>query len=91
MLYPFGYGLSYSSFVYDNLILEKEEVGAGETLMVSVDVTNTGPRIGDDVVQLYVRHLDVDERQRPLDQLRGYQRVTLAPGETARIDLEAIP
>ena len=55
VLYPFGYGLSYTQFSYDNLIIEKKEITTGESLMVSVDVTNSGVVNGEEEVQLYIR------------------------------------
>ncbi len=87
VLYPFGYGLSYSSFVYDNLILEKEEVGAGETLMVSVDVANTGNRDGEEVVQLYARDPEASV-PRPMKELKGFKRVAVKAGQTVVVTLE---
>ncbi len=81
VLYPFGYGLSYSSFTYDNLILEKDEMGSDETITVSVDISNTGERDGEEVVQLYIRDLESKEI-RPLKDLRGFERVSVKAGQT---------
>src|SRR5205823_1890650 len=75
-LYPFGYGLSYTSFAYQNLRTSADTLAAGDTLTVRVDVTNTGKRAGDEVVQLYVRHLG-SSVARPREDLRGYKRITL--------------
>src|SRR2546425_1457954 len=84
-LYPFGYGLSYTSFAYRNLRTSAERLGSRDTLIVSVDVTNTGRRPGDEVAQLYVRHLG-SRVERPNEDLRGFRRVTLKPGETRAIE-----
>jgi beta-glucosidase len=85
-LYPFGYGLSYTTFVYDSLRTSAATVAAGDTLTVSVNVTNTGVRTGDEVVQLYVQHLG-SGRSRPRQDLRGFERVSLQPGETRTVTL----
>jgi len=78
-LYPFGYGLSYTTFSYDNLKLSQTEAQVGATLEVSVDVANTGNRGGDAVVQLYI-HQRAGSGSRPVRQLKGFQRVNLAAG-----------
>jgi beta-glucosidase len=78
-LYPFGYGLSYTSFELANLSVSPTSSGAE----VSADVTNTGRRKGDEVVQLYIRD-KVASVVRPVRELRGFERVTLGPGETKR-------
>jgi len=83
-LYPFGYGLSYTSFAYKNLRASAAALAAGDTLTVRVDVTNGGKRAGDEVVQLYVRHLG-SRVARPREDLRGYKRLTLGPGETRTV------
>ncbi len=83
-LYPFGYGLSYTSFQYSNLKLTPAAVGPADTLTASVDVQNSGSRAGDEVVQLYT-HFNGSKVQRPLEQLRRFQRVTLQPGETRTV------
>src|SRR6266571_5206718 len=80
-LYPFGYGLSYTTFAYKNLRTSAARLRAADTLIVRVDVTNTGRRTGDEVAQLYVRHLG-SRVVRPTEDLRGFRRVTLKPGET---------
>jgi beta-glucosidase len=81
VLYPFGYGLSYSSFTYDNLILEKDEMGSDETITVSVDISNSGEWDGEEVVQLYIHDLESKEI-RPLKDLRGFERVSVKAGQT---------
>ncbi len=85
-LYPFGYGLSYTSFAYSNLRIP-EELPAGENLRVCVTVTNTGSVEGDEVVQLYA-HDELASVVRPLKQLVAFRRVTLAPGESRDVELE---
>jgi beta-glucosidase len=83
-LYPFGHGLSYTSFRYARLRASAPTLAEGATVTVRVDVTNTGRRAGDEVVQLYVRHLG-SKVERPRKELRGYRRVTLRPGETRTV------
>jgi beta-glucosidase len=79
-LYPFGYGLSYSTFAFSNLKLGRSEIKPGETIDVSVDVENTGAASGDEVAQLYI-HQQYGSASRPLRELKGFQRLTLAPHE----------
>ncbi len=83
-LYPFGFGLSYTTFRYARLRTSAIELRGHDTLTVSVDVTNTGARAGDEVAQLYVKHLG-SKVPRPLEDLCGFQRVTLRPGETKTV------
>lgn len=83
-LYPFGFGLSYTTFAYKNLRTSASTLGASDTLIVRVDVTNTDHRIGEEVAQLYVRHLG-SHVERPNEDLRGFTRVTLKPGETRTV------
>jgi beta-glucosidase len=78
-LYPFGYGLSYTTFSYNNLKLSQTEAKLGTTLDVAVDVANTGNRAGDTVVQLYI-HQRAGSASRPVRQLKGFQKVALEPG-----------
>ena len=86
-LYPFGFGLSYTTFIYSALRLGAATLAQGGSITVSVDVTNSGTRAGDEVVQLYVSYPATTGVPRPIKQLRGFQRVTLAPGETKTVDL----
>jgi beta-glucosidase len=86
-LFPFGYGLSYTTFDYAGLVVHTPLVEAGGTLAVSAKVTNTGPRPGTEVVQLYVRDR-VASVTRPVKELKGFQRVTLQAGETATVRFE---
>ena len=89
-LYPFGYGLSYTRFRYTNLHTDRPVLARNGVATVSVDVTNSGKVAGDAVPQLYVHHLG-SKVARPIEQLAGFQRVHLAPGETrtVRIPLKA--
>jgi len=79
-LYPFGYGLSYTTFAISGLRLSSPTVAPGGTVTASVEVRNTGSRAGDEVVQLYL-HDPVASISQPVRRLRGFQRVTLRPGE----------
>ncbi|MEZ4699421.1 MAG: beta-glucosidase BglX [Rhodothermales bacterium] len=79
-LYPFGFGLSYTTFAYDRLALSAPRIGLRDALTVSVEVTNTGTRAGAEVVQLYVRD-EAASVTRPVRELKGFQRIELAPGE----------
>lgn len=85
-LFPFGYGLSYTSFRYRNLRVQHAELGESQTADISVEVQNTGRLKGDDVVQLYVKHLN-SRVERPLEELKGFARVSLAPGEQRTVHL----
>jgi beta-glucosidase len=85
-LYPFGYGLSYSTFRYSNLKTSSTQMASDGTVTVSVDVTNTGNQTGDEVVQLYVKHLK-SKVERPREELKGFQRVTINPSETKTIQI----
>lgn len=80
-VFPFGHGLSYSTFKYDNLVLSGTGVSMNTSVNVSVDVTNMGTRAGDEVVQLYVGYSTSAAVPRPIKQLRGFKRVTLMPGQ----------
>ncbi|HEY1254894.1 MAG TPA: beta-glucosidase BglX [Terracidiphilus sp.] len=80
-LYPFGYGLSYSSFKFSNLQLSKTSVHVAEATEVRVDVTNTSSIAGDAVAQVYI-HQRYGSASRPVRQLKGFERVSLKPGET---------
>lgn len=84
-LFPFGYGLSYTRFKISNLQLSAPRISANGKLTVSVEVENTGRRAGDEVVQLYVRDV-VASMTRPVKELKGFQRVSLRPGEKRRVE-----
>ena len=83
-VYPFGYGLSYTRFAYAPLVLQPAAGRRGQGLHVTTEVSNTGARAGDEVVQLYLNFPDLPGM--PRVALRGYQRVSLAPGRAARRD-----
>ena len=85
-LYPFGFGLSYTTFKYSNLKTSAPQVAKDGTVTVSVDVTNTGNRAGDAVVQLYVNHLQ-SKVVRPGKELKGFLRVTVQPNETRTVQI----
>jgi beta-glucosidase len=83
-LYAFGYGLSYTTFKYSNLNVSAESLRPGGRLQVKIDVSNAGHRAGDEVVQLYVAHVR-SKVERPLEELKGFQRIHLAVGETKTV------
>ena len=86
-LYPFGYGLSYSQFKFSQPTLSATSIARDSTLAVSVDVENTGKRAGDEVVQLYVRD-QASSVTRPVKELKGFQRITLQPGEKKTVQFK---
>jgi beta-glucosidase len=86
-LYPFGHGLSYTSFGYANLRLNRAEIGVHETVTVQFDITNSGDVAGDEVAQLYVTDIESTVVRPQLD-LRGFQRLKLDPGQTATVSFE---
>lgn len=86
-LYPFGYGLSYTTFEYSDLVVETPQVGGDKNLVVSVTLTNTGERAGDEIVQLYVQDL-MGSVTRPVKELKGFRRVSLTPGQRAYVRFE---
>lgn len=88
-LYPFGYGLSYTKFSYDKLSVNAE-AAVGDDIKVSVEVTNTGDRAGDEVVQLYIRALDASVKT-PLHSLQGFTRVHLEPGHSETVEFLLTP
>lgn len=84
-LYPFGFGLSYTTFAYDNLAVSSKHMAAGDSVVITFDVTNTGKLAGAEVAQLYT-HAQSDI-ERPLKELKGFARVELEPGETKTMRL----
>jgi beta-glucosidase len=89
-LYPFGYGLSYTTFKISNLQLSAPRISANGKLTVTADVENTGRRAGDEVVQLYIRDL-VASMTRPVKELKGFQRISLQPGEKRKVEFRLGP
>jgi beta-glucosidase len=83
-LFPFGSGLSYTTFEYSNLTISSKKVIAGEAIQITIDVKNTGAREGDEVVQLYIRD-KVSSVTRPVKELKDFKRITLAKGETKTV------
>jgi beta-glucosidase len=83
-LFPFGYGLSYTTFEYSNITLDKSEIGANETITAKITVTNTGKRDGEEIVQLYIRDL-VGSVSRPVKELKGFKKVMVEAGKSAEI------
>jgi beta-glucosidase len=83
-LFPFGYGLSYTTFAYSNLRITPDTINADGTVTVGATITNTGSRAGDEVVQLYLRDV-LASVTRPVMQLAGFARIHLAPGEQAEV------
>jgi beta-glucosidase len=86
-LYPFGFGLSYTTFAYSNLKTSATRLDKDGEITVSADVKNTGNRAGDEVVQLYVKHLK-SKVARPLEELKGFKRISLNPGETQTVSIK---
>jgi len=86
-LYPFGYGLSYASFSYSNLSTSARSLPASGSILVHVDLKNTGSRAGEEVVQLYIKHL-TSSVPRPGLELKAFKRIALRPGETKTVTLE---
>lgn len=89
-LFPFGYGLSYTTYSYGKPRLSSDKLQANGKLTVSVDVTNTGSRDGDEIVQLYVRDL-VGSVSRPVQELKGFERVAIKKGETETVSFTLTP
>ncbi|MFW5922970.1 MAG: glycoside hydrolase family 3 C-terminal domain-containing protein [Planctomycetota bacterium] len=89
-LYPFGYGLSYTSFDYSNITLSSESINADESVVISAEVTNTGGRAGEEVVQFYVSDLEASVPV-PRLHLEGVRRVHLRPGETRTVSCRLTP
>jgi len=89
-LYPFGFGLSYTTFAFENVRLKKKKIGLKDSTQVLVDVTNTGERAGTEVAQMYIRDC-VSSVTRPVKELKGFQKIWLRPGETRTVALDITP
>jgi beta-glucosidase len=86
-LYPFGYGLSYTTFQYGDIKLSKSSFKPGETITANITVTNAGPRDGKEVVQLYIRDL-VGSTTRPVKELKGFEKILLKAGESKNVSFK---
>ena len=89
-LFDFGYGLSYTTFTFENIKLSNPAIARDGSVSVSVDVTNSGKIAGAEVVQLYIRD-EFSEVTRPVRELKNFQRVALAPGENRTVEFEITP
>ena len=89
-LYEFGFGLSYTTFEYSNLRITPDKINNEGTAEVIVDVKNTGPVKGDEVVQLYINDI-ISSTSKPVIELKGYEKVSLEPGETKTVKLRLTP
>ncbi len=89
-LYPFGYGLSYTTFKYSDLSLSSRTLEAGGKLTITATIENTGKKDGEEVVQLYVRDL-VGSISRPVKELKGFKKIRLTPGEKKQVSFELTP
>jgi beta-glucosidase len=88
-LYPFGFGLSYTTFRYAGMHMSKNTISKNETVRVEVTITNTGKYKGDEVVQLYIIHEGINYA--PLRALKGFKRITLSPGQSGKINFTLTP
>lgn len=89
-LYPFGYGLSYTAFAFSDLKIKQSAPGTNGRIDVTCNITNTGDRKGDEVVQLYIRD-EISSVTTYLKVLRGFERITLEPGETKQVSFVLTP
>jgi beta-glucosidase len=89
-LYPFGFGLSYTTFAVSNVRLDKGRIRRDGSTVVRADLTNTGARTGSEVVQMYIRDR-VSSVTRPIKELKGFRKLSLKPGETAVVELPITP
>jgi beta-glucosidase len=89
-LFPFGYGLSYTTFDYSNVKVSPTQIRPKDQTKVSVTVSNTGKRAGDEIVQLYIRDL-VSSVTRPVMELKDFKRISLAPGERKTVEFTITP
>ena len=89
-LFPFGFGLSYTTFAYSKLTVNPAQIRRGDPTKVTVTVTNVGQRAGDEIVQLYIRDL-VSSVTRPVMELKDFKRISLAPGESRVVEFTITP
>jgi beta-glucosidase len=89
-LYPFGFGLSYTTFAFKKVRLTKKSIRVGQSTSVRVDVRNTGKRSGTEVVQLYIRDC-VSSVTRPVKELKGFKKISLRPNESQTVELPITP
>ncbi|HEU4795129.1 MAG TPA: fibronectin type III-like domain-contianing protein, partial [Pyrinomonadaceae bacterium] len=89
-LFPFGHGLSYTTFTYGKPTMSPSQIAVNGQAKVSVEVTNTGKRAGDEIVQLYIRDL-VSSVTRPIKELKDFKRISLQPGETKTVEFVITP
>ncbi|MDR1402830.1 MAG: DUF4838 domain-containing protein [Tannerellaceae bacterium] len=90
-LFPFGHGLSYAQFAYSDLVFSSPVISPDENIRVSCKVTNTGKVAGDEVVQLYLHDLLASTLSRPINELKGFKRISLNPGETKEVQFQLTP
>ena len=90
LLFPFGFGLSYTTFENKNIKVRPEKITIKGKATVSVVVTNTGSMKGDEIVQLYIHDL-ISSVTRPVKELKGFQRISLAPGESKTVEFDITP
>jgi beta-glucosidase len=89
-LYEFGFGLSYTTFTYDNLVITPQQIGPAGDVNISLDVTNTGDRSGSEVVQLYINDI-ISSVTTPVKELKGFEKISLEPGEKKTVHLQLSP
>ena len=89
-MFPFGYGLSYTTFEYSKLTIENPVAKAGDKIKISFEIKNTGSRAGDEVAQVYLRD-QVASVARPVQALKGFERIYLEPGASKTIKLTLLP
>ena len=89
-LFPFGYGLSYTTFSYNNLRVSPSQIGPAGYATLNVELTNTGSVKGEEIVQMYICD-EVSSVTRPVKELKGFKRITLEPGETRTVTFEITP